>query len=300
MIHFTLIDNAYEKQTLLSPLSEGLQEEGTELLEMAEQMAEDGTEVGCAFFGECFIMRIFDGENYWFSYPVPLDDGIDPTDALLAIAQYTQIQLVDFCLFDVPEEELDFLHTLFPFVDGKMVDEGVFNVQIRNHIMVYDEIPAFHDNDLSIEPLVKEDAEDYYLLMTEPSVNKYYGYDFRSDIPDSSAIDLVNIALAEAERGIALTLAIKLDSKMVGDVVFFNFDFRSSCEIGIRLLPSVWGRGLAHRALALAFRLGSMLELSSFTARVDLENKRALSLVSKLFVKTGEDGGVAFFRREQN
>lgn len=299
MLSFTPISEDFDRKAFLADLADELSADAEELLDSALDMMDDESEIAVAVHCRHFLLRLFDGDGYWFLYPVPLSDGADTCDVLTDLAAYAMEQMVELRFFDVPEEELDVLREIFPHVDGAFMGDGVFNVEIRNELSLLEDFPEITDGDLSLALITESFADEYFKLMSDPDVNLYYGYDYRSDLPEGGAEDLIRVALAEADASTALTYAVKMDGAFIGDAVLFYPDFRGGAEIAIRLFPSFQGKGIGSRTLKLLVRLASLMGFSKLYARVDGRNLRSLALMDKLFERVGtQECGVVRFSKD--
>ena len=299
MLSFTPISEDFDRDGFLADLPDELAADAEELLDSALDMTDDVSEIGVAVHCSHFLLRLFDGDGYWFLYPVPLSDLACTPEVLTELAAYAMEQMVELRFFDVPEEELDVMREIFPHVDGAFVGDGVFNVEIRNELSLLEGFPEITDEDLSLELITDLFADDYYKLMSDPDVNLYYGYDYREDLPQGGAEDLIRVALAEADASTALTYAVKMNGDFIGDAVLFYPDFRGGAEIAIRLFPSFQGKGIGTRTLKLLVELAYRIGFSKLYARVDGRNLRSLALMDKLFERVGADEcGVARFSKD--
>ena len=210
-----------------------------------------------------------------------------------------RVELLPPVLTDVPREELDTVGRVFHRISAAAYDddEDMFFVRARSECDGFRlEEPVFRDG-VSLEELADRDGAELYRLATDTELNKYWGYDYREDNPNPDEGYFLRVAEGERAAGVAMSLAIREAGRMVGEAVIFNFDYRGSAEVGVRLLPEYHGRGLGSRALELLISVAEKMGLASLKAEVLLENLPSLALARRYFEETETDGQKARFTR---
>ena len=93
-----------------------------------------------------------------------------------------------------------------------------------------------------------------------------------------------------------MTLAIRLEGALIGEVILHNFDFRGSAEIGIRILPEYGCRGYGREALrtVLSYALYT-IGLDAVHAKCHKENAPSFNLLSAVMRRNGEDNSYYHF-----
>lgn len=258
-------------------------------------------EVALAFGSGCLLVRIFDEGRYSFVYPFDLLSDADVTAALLSIGEYARRELIPIYLTDVPREELERLTSTFAHVDARAYDEDEdgFVVCINSECDLLPAIPTVSGEDIILSELEPCDAEDYKRLTFDRELNKYWGYDVTKDTPDASGEELIALARSEFSRGVALTLAIReltpTGPRFIGEAVIFDYDYRGSAELALRILPEYHGEGRGTRALSQIIGLCRDMGIKTVRARVRLENTPSMKMIEKQLNRLNTQNGVAYF-----
>lgn len=266
-----------------------------EELDYALEILESFSE-GCAFAYEagCIFARINDGGEYYFVYPIPLCEGADGEEALTLLSAYVRREMLPFRLCDVPREELGLVTRLFPHISAAAYeeDEDSFFVRIKNECDLLAQAPTVTEGEITLSPLTDGDTAAYARLCRDGVVNEHWGYDYRNDKPNAEDGYFLSVARGELSSGVAITLAVRAGGCFVGEAVLYDFDFQGSAELGVRLLPEFWGRGLGKGAVLALVSLAKKIGLKALRASVKKENIRSLCLMEQVMVKGEEKHGV--------
>ena len=144
---------------------------------------------------------------------------------------------------------------------------------------------------VTLSDITINDKEEYFNIYTDDTLNKYWGYDYREDLSENSTPDdFYNFLLKMKETKEEYSLAIRLDNKMIGDVVMHNFS-ETSIEIGFRLDKNYHGFGYAFDAVkTLISYISDELKPQFITAKCYKENTPSSKLLFKLgFINSGSD-----------
>ena len=278
-------------------LSDGREELADEIFDIASSFSDtldEGVGVGFCRFEELLLVRIFDGEEYVFVYPIALTDGADERCALEEIRLYAVREEIPLVFCDVPCESLSVIEESFRFSEAYAEDEDgeSFGVHILTEISRAVEIPDVSDGSLTLRSLCDRDISDYARLSRDTELNKYWGYDYRADVQNPEDEYFYKVAICALDDGVALSLAVDFDGKFVGEATLWGFDLLGSAELGFRILPEWQGRGLGKRTLDLLLELCSELGLKSVTASVMKENTVSASIVEKRMILTSRENNV--------
>ena len=246
----------------------------------------------------CVLVRICDGGEYFFPFPFVLDDDTDPTEALRELALYTRKESIRLRFTDLPRECLDLVTAIFPHVEAKAYedDEDSFVAVVLNEIDLMEECPEVSVGAVTLSPLTENDKEDYAALCADRELNRYWGYDALADNPTLDPDYFLAVAMKEAEDGVALSLAVRVGGKLVGEAVIYNLDYRGSGEIAIRISRAHQGKGYGALALRALINLCGKIGLCSLYARVREENTPAISLVRfRMVEKSRSEGVITYF-----
>jgi len=280
----------YEKSepSFLSCLADGELEYALEIINSFPE----GT--AFAFYADCIFVRIFDEGEYYFVYPIPINENADGQLALTELSRYVRREMLPFRLCDVPREELYVLTELFGEVSAAAYedDEDSFFVRIKNECDLLDEPPTVTKGRITLSPLTDGDAEDYARLCRDGLVNEHWGYDYRLDEPNASDGYFLSVARGELLRGVALTLAVRANGRFIGEAVLYDFDYMGSCELGVRLLPEFWGQGFGTEAVSALITLAKGIGIKRLRATVKRENLRSLRLMESTMGDGTQSDGV--------
>ena len=251
MISFKQL-NDENKETLAAELSLGKSELHCEIEEIVASFADDLDEdVEFAFcrFDELLLVRIFDGEDYIFVYPIALTDTADERAAIEEIRLYALREEIPLVFCDVPEESLSVIEEHFRFTEAYAEDdEGEsFRVCVLTELSRAIDIPDISDGTLTFRQLTEADIPDYARLCRDTELNKYWGYDYRADEQNPTDRYFYDIAMLALYDSVALSLAVDFEGKFVGEATLWGFDMLGSAELGFRILPEWHGRGFGTR-----------------------------------------------------
>ena len=252
-----------------------------------------------AFFycDEILYARIYDGERYLFPLPFMLTDEADSESALVNLAAYSVREMVPLIITDVPRDEIDFVHSVFPHIDACAYedDEDTFFVQVNSECDMLCEIPTVNRDGITLDEIRDEDKESYAELCRDRDLNKYWGYDVDSDNPSGSADFYLDVARREFNEGIAVTLAIRDAGEFVGEATVYGFDYRGGASIAVRVLPKYHSRGIGSRATGALIHLAKEMELTTLRAEILNENESSIKMTSKYMELEKVEKGKTYF-----
>lgn len=280
MLKFLTTDDFSEKE-IADILSHG--EEKEEILEIIESFlpfTEDGCSFGFAISGGCLLVRIFDGEEYAFVYPIALRDECDERGAIGEIASYAVREEISLTFCDVDDGGEGIIEDIFRFTESYGDGESLA-VRVHTELSRLEVEPLVSDGEITLSPLTDEDAEDYGRLCLDKDLNKYWGYDYSEDNPDADGGYFIGAARAGFAGGSSLSLAIRLNGEFIGEATLWGFDFKGSASLGFRLLPSYHGKGLGKKTLKLILALGDEIGLKEIKASVKAENIPSLRILER-------------------
>ena len=156
---------------------------------------------------------------------------------------------------------------------------------------------------LEITPIVESDKNDYYNLYTDKELNKYWGYDYLEDLPQNpTPNDFFNFMLSLKQKGEEVSFAVRLNGKMIGELVVYNFGYYADCEIGYRFFKQCQGKGYAlESAKSLIEYIQTKLGGKKFKTRCFKQNLPSKKLAIKLgYSEVREDATHFYFERVVN
>jgi len=172
--------------------------------------------------------------------------------------------------------------------------------EVTNQFDLYHGLPSLRGPRILLSQMEEKDQEGYFRLVTDEKRNRYWGYDYLSEVPagqTASPSYFYNDVLADYESRHVLSLLIHdFEGKLLGETVLHHFTALNSAEIGVRLFPEAEGKGYAREALKLLIDFAKSLGLRSLSFECYTQNERSLSLATRLgFRKTSEGDGKRFF-----
>ena len=215
----------------------------------------------------------------------------DAADAGLRTSktQYHPIRLVPNSDFGVTGELTELAQSSDDFL-GETGD--LISMQVSSG----DDAADMHS--LSLTHILDSDSDDYDRLCLDDEHNRLWGYDYKKDIPSPTPGCFLGAARKAFAAGSALSLAIRLDGKFIGEAVYFVVDGRGSAKLGWRLLPEFCGKGLAASAFKLAGDFGlytiGFAKLKAYCYR---ENEASANSIAHSMKQVGEDEKFIYFER---
>ena len=297
MISFVNVNDNEKIDTVISEIEQNCRADAEMMLEDFRGLATEIDEVAVAVSGGCMLVRVLDGGDYMFIFPIMLSEEGNPSVALISLSEYVRREMLPFLLTDVPREGVDILTDVFAHVDARAYedDEDIFAEIVKNEIDMIEEYPTVKSGDLTLSVITDADALEYTRLCSDRELNKYWGFDDLADNPSGDPEIFMLIAEREKKDGIALSLAVRRDGKYLGEAVIYNCDFNGEAEVGIRILPEYHRGGVGLLALDGIIKYCREIGIVTMRARVKEENIPALKLMKKRFVETERHNGVVHF-----
>lgn len=178
-----------------------------------------------------------------------------------------------------------------------------YYVKVNSPVNKIKDIPDIIENDICLTKIKEQDKSDYFNLCTDIDNNKYWGYDYREDrsisgdITEDTFYDGVYYDYA---MGDSINFAIRenVNSKLLGEVIIYRFNFNGTAEIGCRLLKEAQGRGLGKKAFALGTDFAEKVLKVKPVARCFKENVASYHMIIAAgFNKVSEDQKFYYFER---
>ena len=170
---------------------------------------------------------------------------------------------------------------------------------------LFDKIPSpvyIKTERLVVSDIVETDKEDYYRLYTDKDLNKWWGYDYNDDLNGESATPdwFFNFQNALKTKKEEYSLAVRVDGKMVGELVLHNFDFDGGIEMGFRFFSDCQGKGYAtESALALKEFVKTVVGAKRLKSRCFKQNIPSKNLITRIgLTKCAEDQTHYYFGQD--
>lgn len=170
----------------------------------------------------------------------------------------------------------------------------------RNELMEYvREIPVLRTERLTLSALTEDDIPAYNALVLDSERNRWWGYDdvggLQGPVEERS---FYNVARADFARRLAVNFAVRLDGKLIGEAVLYNFDCRGSAEEGCRIAAEYAGHGYGTEAFAAVAEWGLYtIQLSRIVAKCFRENQASYQMLSSCMRRRGEDEKFFYFEK---
>lgn len=272
----------------------------TEITDSFSSLCEDDVRVAFSYVSGCLLVRIFDMGRYLFVYPIPVSDESDEDEAVDAVRLYAVKEELPLTFCDVPAESIGTLVSHFCHVtaDAEDASRASYRVSVMSEVSLVEDIPELFGERISLSTICDTDTAAYAALCRDARVNEYWGYDYLSDVGEVDDSYFVDEAIAEYNRGSALTLGAHLDGEFIGELTLHAFDLLGGCEIAFRLTPDRWGQGLGTELLNLAFETARRIGLTHVYARVKNENVRSDALLMRHMELEESEAGQKKYRKE--
>ena len=254
MISFSVLKEDSKNQIFEKILAENADADREYLAEIIDSLSEEAEECEIALCAKenCLFIRIFDDE-YLFSYPIALADGVDEACALEEIRAYAVKEEIPLTICDIPADCLEDVKAVFAKSEEFAEDEEEYSFTLR----VFSEISSIsgdlrlQNGDVTVDMLTRGDISSYAKLCRDEQTNKYWGYNYNEDAPNCPDGYFLDTANAERDRGVALSLAVRYKDEFAGEVILYAFDLKGGAEYAIRLLPEFCGLKIATTVLNL-------------------------------------------------
>ena len=268
-------------------------------LEIILGLSEVVGEESCAVFYDDKVLyaRVYDGERYVFPLPFMMSEEADAEAALINISAYSRRELIPLIMTDVPRDEIEFICSVFPHVDAFTYedDDDSFFIKVNNECDMLDEVPKIELDGITLDEILDTDRERYASLCRDRALNRYWGYDAYVDNPDADPDFYLNVVRREIEDGVALALAVREGSELVGEATVYDFDYLGGASIAVRVLPQCHSKGIGSRATRALIRLAKEIGLSELRAEIIEENENSIRMTSKYMEIVKREEGKVYF-----
>ena len=147
----------------------------------------------------------------------------------------------------------------------------------------FDAFPEFRTARLLMREIIASDAEDLFLLRTDPQITLYLDRENEQDVDSVRPIIVSIRASFEAGEGITWGLCLPGEKQLIGTMSIWRIDKKHHRgEVGYSLLPAFWRKGLMAEAMevAIAFAFGT-IGLHSLEANTSVGNAASHALLKK-------------------
>lgn len=227
-----------------------------------------------------FVVNEFAKANLGKSKYLNREDDAGDMGLRTSKLQYRPLMLIPNRSFTVTNE-------LFGLsIDSSDSDSALASAQIEDSV-------------LTLTALFESDSSEYDKLCKDTEHNRLWEYyPQKPDVVTRPSGYFLKSARTAFEKGTALSLAIRLDGRFIGEAVFFVFNGRGGCKLGWRLLPEYCGKGYGAAAFKLAGDYAlTTIGLSKVTAYCHKENEASARAIAHSMTQTGEDDKFIYFER---
>lgn len=136
---------------------------------------------------------------------------------------------------------------------------------------------------LTISEILPGDKETYCRLAVNDARNRYWGYDYREDLEEGQVADqdfFYNIIKKDIEerRSYSLKIALKGSTKLIGEIVIYDFFISGTGELGCRIMGEYAGKGYGREAYT-AMTLWAKSRGIALRARCYKENAPSIKMI---------------------
>ena len=175
-----------------------------------------------------------------------------------------------------------------------------YQVKVQNELMRHiDAIGEIKTPRLTLTELRREDIPAYNALVLDAERNRLWGYDdvagLGGPVEEQSFYE---VARRDFENRLAVNFAVRLEGKLIGEAVLYNFDGRGGAELGCRIDKAYAGHGYGAESFAAAADWGLyQANLTKIVAKCYRENTASYKMLSSCMRKKGEDGKFFYFEK---
>ena len=157
-------------------------------------------------------------------------------------------------------------------------------------------LPVIEGEGVVLDEITRDDAADYCVLATDDELNKYWGYDYRTDIPEPGADAFFSDLKNGFDSKQYISWAIRVNGRFIGEVVLYDRDTYCGAELGARIFSDSFGRGYGRAAYAAAAEYLTQFGFSHLRARCFRQNVASRKMIlSAGFEEIGEDNTFYYF-----
>ncbi|MBQ2830822.1 MAG: GNAT family N-acetyltransferase [Oscillospiraceae bacterium] len=169
----------------------------------------------------------------------------------------------------------------------------------KTELSALDEIPTLKTQRLTLDALREEDKHSYGTLCRDDERNRWWGYDYRSDLVGEPTDDyFLQVTRHDFENRAAINFAIRLDGKFIGEAVLYRFDCRGNAELGCRIVPEAAHNGYGAEAFAAVANWAIYeLRLAHVFAKCYRENTASERMLSSCMQRFREDDTFFYFEK---
>ncbi|MCI6569168.1 MAG: GNAT family N-acetyltransferase [Dysosmobacter sp.] len=160
-------------------------------------------------------------------------------------------------------------------------------------------IPTLTTERLTLSALTEEDIPAYNALVLDQDRNRWWGYDdvggLGGPVEERSFFD---VAKRDFENRAAVNFAVRLNGKLIGEVVLYRFNYRGDAELGCRIDAAYAGHGYGTEAFAaVADWALYKVHLIRVVAKCYRENEASRKMLASCMRPNGQDDTFYYFEK---
>ncbi|MFB9137608.1 GNAT family N-acetyltransferase [Vibrio olivae] len=133
-------------------------------------------------------------------------------------------------------------------------------------------------NEILLRDIQLEDTELFYRLLSNPQVMT-----FSEGMLSREQVDAWLSRFSDDINAHLWVIELKASTQVIGYCSLKQSPYLSGYEVGYRLLPEFWGKGMAYQALRQVMDFAFVtLKLSHVFAQIDPNNLRSIQLAKRL------------------
>ena len=152
---------------------------------------------------------------------------------------------------------------------------------------------------LSFSEITISDADDYAEIYLDKALNDTWGYDYREDLGANEPTPQYFYEFQKSlkDKREEFSLALRLNGKMIGELVYHNFDFVGGVEIGFRVKKDFQRNGYASRGVEFLINYAfENLKAKKVNAKCYKRNTPSFNLLKKIgFSQVNQDQTYYYF-----
>lgn len=172
------------------------------------------------------------------------------------------------------------------------------HVALENELHSLSQLPTLTTARLTLRALREEDLPAYNALCLDDARNRWWGYDYRTDLGGQELREdyFLRVAREDFRRHLAANFAICLNDRCIGEAVLYRFDHRGGAELGCRIAADFAGQGYGTEAFAAVkdwalYHLG----MARVVAKCYHENEPSQRMLASCMRKSGSDETFLYF-----
>lgn len=265
-----------------------------------ELCSDEDIEVGLTVSDNCVLARIFDMGRYMFVYPIEMNDEACAEAAIEKIREYAVREELPLVITDIPAECIGYLAEKFnhTVIDREVGGES-FRIEARGECaLLLGRCPEITLGELTLRAPEERDIPFMARLNRDKELNKFWGYDYSSDVPDADDGYFLDAARGELLSGAAIALAAEARGEYIGEAVLYGFDLMGGAEFAVRILPEHQGQGYGALCVEALCGICGEIGISRLFGRADERNIPSHKMMEKTFEAYSTRDGVVFYKRE--